>query len=238
MSSPRSHDTVRRIARELHPVERRRRRGSIAPSCSCRARGPRCSRRPRPGRPTSSASISKTPSRPPTRTRRATTSSQALNDVDWKDKIVTVRINGLDTHWCYRDVLALVEKGGERLDAIMIPKVGNGVGRLCHRHADDAGVATSSGRKKKIGLEVIIETVARPHQHRRDRRRIEAAGEPAFRLGRLRRVAGHAHDQYRRRQCGLCDADRRPKATRASGTGTICGTIRCSAWCRRRARTA
>ena len=37
---------------------------------------------------------------------------------------MTVRINGLDTHWCYRDVLALVEKGGEALDAIMIPKVG------------------------------------------------------------------------------------------------------------------
>lgn len=49
---------------------------------------------------------------------------QALNEVDWKSKTVTVRINGLDTHYCYRDVLALVEKGGEALDAIMIPKVG------------------------------------------------------------------------------------------------------------------
>jgi malyl-CoA/(S)-citramalyl-CoA lyase len=82
----------------------------------------------------------------------------ALHDVGWKDKIVTVRINGLDTHWCYRDVLALVEKGGERLDAIMIPKVGN--------HSDvyaiDMLVTQASlaiGRKKQIGLEVIIETV-------------------------------------------------------------------------------
>ena len=49
----------------------------------------------------------------------------ALNDVDWKGKIVTVRINGLDTGWCYKDVIALVEKGGGKLDAIMIPKVGN-----------------------------------------------------------------------------------------------------------------
>ena len=84
---------------------------------------------------------------------------QGLNDVDWKDKLVTVRINGLDTHWCYRDVLALVEKGGERLDAIMIPKVGNG----SDVYAIDMLVTQASqavGRKKQIGLEVIIETVA------------------------------------------------------------------------------
>ncbi len=84
---------------------------------------------------------------------------QALHDVEWKDKIVTVRINGLDTHWCYRDVLALVEKGGERLDAIMIPKVGNG----SDVYAIDMLVTQASqtvGRKKQIGLEVIIETVA------------------------------------------------------------------------------
>lgn len=83
---------------------------------------------------------------------------RALNTIDWKNKIVTVRINGLDTHWCYRDVLALVEKGGERLDAIMIPKVGN----ASDVYAIDVLVTQASqavGRKKHIGLEVIIETV-------------------------------------------------------------------------------
>jgi malyl-CoA/(S)-citramalyl-CoA lyase len=80
-----------------------------------------------------------------------------LNEVDWKNKLVTVRINGLDTHWCYRDVLALVEKGGERLDAIMIPKVGTGA----DVYAIDVLITQASaavGRKKRIGLEVIIET--------------------------------------------------------------------------------
>ena len=84
---------------------------------------------------------------------------QALNDVEWKEKLVTVRINGLDTHWCYRDVLALVEKGGERLDAIMIPKVGNGP----DVYAIDMLITQASqavGRKKQIGLEVIIETTS------------------------------------------------------------------------------
>ena len=49
---------------------------------------------------------------------------EALNTVDFGDKIVTVRVNGLDTHRAYRDIIDLVELGGERLDAIMIPKVG------------------------------------------------------------------------------------------------------------------
>ena len=83
---------------------------------------------------------------------------QALNDVNWGNKAVTCRINGLDTHYCYRDVIALVEKGGERLDAIMIPKVGVGA----DVYAIDALITQASaavGRKKKIGLEVIIETV-------------------------------------------------------------------------------
>jgi malyl-CoA/(S)-citramalyl-CoA lyase len=81
----------------------------------------------------------------------------ALNDVNWGNKTVTVRINGLDTNFCYRDVLALVEKGGERLDAIMIPKVGC----AADVYAIDMLITQASdfvGRKKKIGLEVIIET--------------------------------------------------------------------------------
>jgi malyl-CoA/(S)-citramalyl-CoA lyase len=83
----------------------------------------------------------------------------ALHDVDWRDKLVTARVNGLDTHWCYRDVLALVERGGERLDAIMIPKVGN----ASDVYAIDMLITQASqavGRHKHIGLEAIIETVA------------------------------------------------------------------------------
>ena len=81
----------------------------------------------------------------------------ALNDVDWGAKTVTVRINGLDTNFCYRDAIALAEKGGERLDAIMIPKVGC----AADVYAIDMLVTQASdfaGRRKRIGLEVIIET--------------------------------------------------------------------------------
>ena len=37
---------------------------------------------------------------------------------------MSIRINGLDTHYMYRDVVDIVEQAGERLDLIMIPKVG------------------------------------------------------------------------------------------------------------------
>lgn len=83
---------------------------------------------------------------------------QALNEVDWKGKTVTCRINGLDTAWSYRDLISLVERGGERLDSIMIPKVGC----AADVYAVDWLITQASvhaGRKKPMGLEVIIETV-------------------------------------------------------------------------------
>jgi malyl-CoA/(S)-citramalyl-CoA lyase len=82
---------------------------------------------------------------------------RALNETDWGDKIVTVRINGLDTHWCYRDVIDLIELGGERLDAIMIPKAGVAADIYAiDMLMTQAGKAV--GRKKYVRLEVILES--------------------------------------------------------------------------------
>jgi len=82
---------------------------------------------------------------------------KALNDVDWGNKTMSVRINGLDTHYMYRDVIDVLEQGGERLDLIMIPKVGT----AADVYAIDmlvTQVEDAIGRKKKIGFEMIIET--------------------------------------------------------------------------------
>ncbi len=49
---------------------------------------------------------------------------EALQSQDWSQVGVSVRINGLDTHWAYRDVVDIVEAVGNRLDMILIPKVG------------------------------------------------------------------------------------------------------------------
>lgn len=82
---------------------------------------------------------------------------EAINDIDWGNKTLSVRINGLDTHYMYRDVVDLLEQAGERIDLIMIPKVGT----ASDVYALDmlaTQVEVAKGRKKRIGFELIIET--------------------------------------------------------------------------------
>ncbi|MBI1170265.1 CoA ester lyase [bacterium] len=84
---------------------------------------------------------------------------EAISAVDWGRKTLSVRINALDTPWWYRDVVDLLEQGGDRLDQIMIPKVG------CAEdiYAVDAlvtAVERAMGRTRPIGFEVIIESAA------------------------------------------------------------------------------
>ncbi len=82
---------------------------------------------------------------------------QALKEVDFGKKTISIRINGLDTHYCYRDVIDVMENSGERLDLIMIPKAGvpedvYAIDMLVTQVEDKVG------RKKKIGFELIVET--------------------------------------------------------------------------------
>jgi malyl-CoA/(S)-citramalyl-CoA lyase len=82
---------------------------------------------------------------------------QALNEIDWGNKTISVRINGLDTQYMYRDVVDLLEQAGERLDLIMIPKVGT----AADVYAVDmlvTQIEAAKGRRKRIGFELIIET--------------------------------------------------------------------------------
>ena len=82
---------------------------------------------------------------------------KALNEIDWGNKSMSVRINGLDTHYMYRDVVDVVEQAGDRLDLIMIPKVGT----AADVYAVDMMVTqieAAKGYKKRIGFEHIIET--------------------------------------------------------------------------------
>ena len=82
---------------------------------------------------------------------------KALNEIDWGKKSMSVRINGLNTHYMYRDVVDIVEQAGERLDLIMIPKVGT----AADVYAVDMMVTqieAAKGYKKRIGFEHIIET--------------------------------------------------------------------------------
>ncbi|MBB96809.1 MAG: CoA ester lyase [Rhodobacteraceae bacterium] len=84
---------------------------------------------------------------------------QAISDVDWGTKTLSVRINGLDTPYWYRDVVDLLEQAGERLDQIMIPKVGC-AGDIYAVDALVTAIEAAKGRTKKIDFEVIIESAA------------------------------------------------------------------------------
>ena len=81
---------------------------------------------------------------------------QGLNDIDWGAKTMMVRINGLDTHYMYRDVVDIVE-ACPRLDMILIPKVGV----AADVYAVDmlvTQIETAMRRSKRLGFEVLIET--------------------------------------------------------------------------------
>jgi malyl-CoA/(S)-citramalyl-CoA lyase len=79
-----------------------------------------------------------------------------LNDIDWGTKTMMIRINGLDTHYMYRDVVDIVE-ACPRLDMILIPKAGV----AADVYAVDmlvTQIETAKKRDKRIGFEVLIET--------------------------------------------------------------------------------
>jgi len=84
---------------------------------------------------------------------------EALNDIDWagKGKTVSIRINGLDTHYMYRDVVDVVEQAGDKLDTILIPKVGNPAD-VYMVDAMVTQIEEAKGFSNKIGLEALIET--------------------------------------------------------------------------------
>ena len=96
---------------------------------------------------------------PPSKVEARQNISKAINDVDWADKTLSVRINGLDTEYWVDDILSLVDNSNERLDCIMIPKVGNS----SDIYAVDAFVTAlekKNKRKKNLDFEIIIETAA------------------------------------------------------------------------------
>jgi len=80
----------------------------------------------------------------------------ALNDMDWSRSSVSVRINGLDTRYCYRDIVDVVEQAGDKLDTLLIPKV--------NRPADILFVSTlleqieAARGLEPINIHILIET--------------------------------------------------------------------------------
>ena len=83
----------------------------------------------------------------------------ALSNLNWREKgkTISVRINSLDTHYMYRDVIDIMEKVGDKVDTILIPKVGSSsdvymVDCLLSQ------IETHKKLKNKVGIECLIET--------------------------------------------------------------------------------
>ena len=84
---------------------------------------------------------------------------KALKKINWRQngKTISVRINSLDTHYMYNDIIDIVEQAGDKLDTILVPKTGT---------ASDVymvdclltQIETNKKLKNKIGIECLIET--------------------------------------------------------------------------------
>ncbi len=82
---------------------------------------------------------------------------RAFKELDFGNKLRLFRMNGLDTHFAYRDLIEIVEVAGDSIDLIVIPKV--------NRPEDIYMVDTLLTQiesykkiKRPIGLEALIET--------------------------------------------------------------------------------
>ena len=84
---------------------------------------------------------------------------EALRDVDWRgsNKTVSVRVNGLDTHYMYRDLIDVVEQAGACLDTVLVPKVGV-PGDVYTVDALLTQLEQAMGLSHRIGVEALIET--------------------------------------------------------------------------------
>jgi len=83
---------------------------------------------------------------------------KALNEINWREKgkTISVRINSLDTHYMYRDVVDIMEQVGNKIDTILVPKVGTS----SDVYMVDCLLTQIENQKKlnnKVGIECLIE---------------------------------------------------------------------------------
>jgi citrate lyase subunit beta/citryl-CoA lyase len=82
---------------------------------------------------------------------------KAINELDFGESVLCVRVNAWDTEWTYRDVIEVVEGASERLDELMLPKVES----AADVHALDlllTQIEKTTGRQSRVGIEAQIET--------------------------------------------------------------------------------
>lgn len=82
----------------------------------------------------------------------------AINELEWSPKTVCVRINDVETEYCYQDIIEVVTGAGEKLDTIMLTKAKSAHDVMfVHLLLDQ--MEKSLGLKHRIGIECLIEEV-------------------------------------------------------------------------------
>lgn len=82
---------------------------------------------------------------------------RSLNNIDWNNRTVTVRINGLDTSLGYHDLITVVEAAGPMIDTVVVPKCDHAGDIHCVSRLLD-GIESRFGFEHSIGIEAIIES--------------------------------------------------------------------------------
>jgi malyl-CoA/(S)-citramalyl-CoA lyase len=81
---------------------------------------------------------------------------EVVNGLDWGGKTLLVRINGLDTPWAYKDLIAVAE-ACPRLDGVMVPKI-DAPRDVYFVESLLEQVERGAGRGRPIGIEVLVES--------------------------------------------------------------------------------
>jgi citrate lyase subunit beta/citryl-CoA lyase len=85
---------------------------------------------------------------------------EGLRTHDFGGKIVSLRVNAVETPWCYRDVIEVVEAAGGHLHTLVVPKV-DGPGEVQFVDRLLSQIELAQGREVgRIGLEAQIESAA------------------------------------------------------------------------------
>jgi malyl-CoA/(S)-citramalyl-CoA lyase len=81
----------------------------------------------------------------------------ALRELDWSGCSVSLRINGLDTHYCYRDIVDVVEQSGAWLDTVLVPKA-SCAGDIHLVATLLTQIEDAIGLDRRVGMSALIET--------------------------------------------------------------------------------
>lgn len=83
--------------------------------------------------------------------------ADAVREPGWTARTKVVRVNGVRTPWCFRDIVFVVERAGEAIDCLMIPKV-ESAGDLAFVDRLLGQLETELGLRRRISLEAQIES--------------------------------------------------------------------------------